>query len=304
MKIILIGSSAQAPTHEERVYYQQYVDFFNKSAKNSTQTIEVFSALLDDLFIQVGEGTFTIFDTRNKLNLSDYSCIFFRGGSFKASMDIVVTIDEYARKNSIPTINNYANFRDSSKLLQAANFESIGVPVAQTLLVNTALFEHISTVSDWEFPCIMKARYGSHGNDNYLVKSIDEVREIAAKNSDKGFVLQRFIENEGDFRILIIGNESLIIGRSAQEGTHLNNTSQGGVATFVENTEIPGEVLSDARKVTQFYGMTIAGVDVLQSKQTGKYYFLEVNSQPQLMTGAFVDKKSQMIGKLFDTLNN
>lgn len=304
MKVIIIGSSIDVPTPKEQEYYQQYVDFFAKSAQNSTKSVEVFSALLEDLFIQVGEGIFSIFDTRNQLNLSEYACIFFRGSNFKASMDVVVTINEYAKKHGIPTVNSYANFRDSSKLLQASNFESIGVPVAQTLLVNTALFEHFDTLENWKFPCIMKARYGSHGDDNYLVKNLNEVREISVQSSDKGFVLQRFIENDGDFRILLVGDEALVIGRSAQEGSHLNNTSQGGAATLIDSTSVPEAVLNDARKITQFYGMTIAGVDVLQSKESGEYFFLEVNSQPQLMTGAFVDKKEQMLGKLFDTLRD
>jgi D-alanine-D-alanine ligase-like ATP-grasp enzyme len=63
-------------------------------------------------------------------------------------------------------------------------------------------------------------------------------------------------------------------------------------------------VLQDARKITAFYKMTIAGVDALQSKETGEFYFLEVNAQPQLMTGAFTDKKAEMIGKLFDDLRD
>jgi glutathione synthase/RimK-type ligase-like ATP-grasp enzyme len=304
VKVIIIGNSAATPTEKERAYYQQYVDFFQQSASHSSESVDVRTALFDDLFIEVGEDSFVITDTQSDLELSKYNAIFLRGDKFRASMDIIATINAYAEAHGIFTINTYENIRDSSKLLQAVNFEQIGVPVARTLLVNSALFAKFSSGYAWSFPCIMKARHGSHGNDNYLVNSIDEVREIAERDAAKGFVLQRFVENDGDYRILMIGGETLVIGRNAQEGTHLNNTSQGGSASLVENDSLPEKVLQDARKITAFYKMTIAGVDALQSKETGEFYFLEVNAQPQLMTGAFTDKKAEMIGKLFDDLRD
>lgn len=304
MKVALFGNSAAKPTEQERAYYQQYVDFFQKGASITENDAEIYTALFDDLFIEVGEHSFTIFDTRNDIDVSTYDAIFFRGDKFRASMDIVATINAYAQKHGIATINTYDIVRDPSKLLQAVNFERIGAPVARTLLVNSSLYARFETGVDWAFPCIMKARYGSHGNDNYLVSTLDEVREIAERDASKGFVLQRFIENDGDYRILIIGNETLVIGRSAQEGTHLNNTSQGGAASLVEVETLPDTVLEDARKILQFYQMTIAGVDVLQSKSSGEYYFLEVNAQPQLMTGAFIEKKAEMVGKLLGDLRD
>jgi glutathione synthase/RimK-type ligase-like ATP-grasp enzyme len=93
---------------------------------------------------------------------------------------------------------------------------------------------------------------------------------------------------------LIIGNDDpLVIKRTAAEGTHLNNTSQGGSAELM--AELPEEVISFAKKIASELKMTIAGVDALQNKDTSEYFFLEVNSQPQLVTGAFVPEKIERL---------
>jgi D-alanine-D-alanine ligase-like ATP-grasp enzyme len=48
--------------------------------------------------------------------------------------------------------------------------------------------------------------------------------------------------------------------------------------------------------------MTFAGVDVMQNKETGKYYFLEVNMQPQLTTGALLKEKQALLVDFFSGL--
>ena len=301
MKAIIIGSSDGTPNAKELAYYQEYREFFSQSAKKSLGDITIHSTFLDDLFIEVGEGSFTVFDTRSNLDLSAFDVIFFRG-KFRSSMDVVATVNEYATQHGVYTVNTYRDVRDSSKLLQAVHFETLHVPVARTLLVSSGLFAKQELLDAWRFPCIMKASHGAHGNDNYLVHSFAQVQEIAKKDSTKRFVLQRFIENDGDFRILLVGDEVLVIGRAGGEGTHLNNTSQGGAASLVEANKLPQAVLDQAHSIARFFKMTIAGVDVLQSKKTGEYFFLEVNAQPQLMTGAFVDMKLQLVAKLFNSL--
>lgn len=302
MKVLIIGGTKDTPGQKEREYYQRYLDFFTRSARMTTEKVTIATTLIDDLIIQVGDGTMSIYDTSNQCELTDYNVFFFRGDRFRTYIDALSTINMYANYHNITMINDYSNVRDSSKLLQAIHFETINIPIVKTLNVNTALMNNINHVNDWKFPCIMKAKHGSHGNDNYLVNSIDEVREISKRQSDKSFVLQRFVPNDGDYRILIIGDQTIVIGRSAQEGTHLNNTSKGGLAAEVAIDSLPKEVIEQAHAIAQHFKMTIAGVDVLQDKNTGEFYFLEVNDQPQLISGAFIDTKNHLLGTLLKQL--
>lgn len=304
MNILIVGSSQGASTADEREYYEKYVTFFTESAATVGGETQVYTALFDDLLIDVGDGNFSIVDVKNGQALDAYDVFFLRGNKFRAYMDIIGTISTYAKQHSIPVVNEIETGRVASKLLQAVNFEQLGLPVARTLCVNAALIEHFDKVERWIFPCIMKARFGSHGNNNHVVSSLDEVRSIVQKDLKIGYVLQRNITNDGDYRILLIGNEELIIKRSAAAGSHLNNTSQGALASLVDPKLLPGGLLKEAHTIADYYHLAIAGVDAIQSIETGAYYFLEVNAQPQLMTGAFLDAKKQMVGVLLQQLRN
>lgn len=300
MKILLIGNRETAEDPE--AYYGEYQAFFQQAADSSEGSHEVRYTLFEDLIISVGDGIFTIFDTRHGAGIEDYELVIIRGKGLRNYFDIVKAVSTFANLHGVKIINDYSTFRDSSKLMQAVVFYELNIPVAKTVFVTKALLEEKAPLG-FEYPCIMKAVFGAHGNDNYLIKDIAEAREIAAKDSQLKFVMQRFVPNDRDYRLLVTGDDVLTIGREAVEGSHLNNTSQGGSAQLVATGEVPEKVLDDARRVTKHLNMTFSGVDVLADKNTGDFYFLEVNSQPQLMSGAYIDKKIIAIGKYLDTLS-
>ena len=302
MKLLILGNTNGGPTERNRQYYQEYVDFFVASAKTVDDSTVVRATLVDDLVISVGDGAFSIIDTLHGVDIAEYDVIFIRGDQLRKYMGTIVSVNEYAVMHGIEVINDYANARDSSKLLQAVRFEKLDIPVARTLLVTGGLLKNMPT--DWKFPCIMKETHGSHGDDNHLVQNVEEVVRIAAETPEKSFVLQRFIPNDGDFRVLIIGSEVMVIGRRAVEGSHLNNTSKGGDAVILPTDSLPEKIIADAKKIMHELHMTIAGVDVLMDKETGDYYFLEVNAQPQLMSGAAIAEKRSMMGRMLDSLHN
>jgi glutathione synthase/RimK-type ligase-like ATP-grasp enzyme len=297
MKALIIGASKKVTDNGVRSYYEGYVDFFKRSAATAHLDAVIETCLMDDLIISVGDGSFSIYDTHNQQDLTGYDVFILRGDNFRRHMDVIGTINEFAKENDIPIINEYNDVKDSSKLLQAVQFHKLSIPVARTLYVNPGLLAAASTL-EWEFPCVMKAVHGSHGNYNYVVHSFDDVRSHLGEDPENRFVLQRFIPNDGDYRVLIIGDEVLVIGRSAVGDSHLNNTSQGGEAVLIPVGELPAHVVEDSRKIMKYSGMTIAGVDVIVNKNTGEYSFLEVNAQPQLQTGAFIDQKEILMGKL------
>ena len=300
MHILLIGNKETAPDTDS--YYGEYAAFFQGALDAaSSGAHEISYVLIDELYIQVGDSDFIIHDTKHDKDIASYDAVLIRAKGLRNYFDVVKTISVYARQKALPVINDYSGFRDSSKLAQAVQFFMLDIPVATTIYANRAVLSGTYGLP-FTFPCIMKATFGAHGNDNYLVESIEEARNIAAKDPKIQFVLQRFVPNDGDFRILLAGNEVLIIKRLAQGESHLNNTSQGGSASLVDLDTVPTHVITDSRKIAAELGMTIAGVDVLADKNTGEFFFLEVNSQPQLMSGAFVPEKITTVGRYFAAL--
>ena len=294
MRVLIIGNSETTTNSDD--YFGRYAAFFREAAAGAGEQVDVQYTLFDDLYIAVGDGAFDVYDTRNDCELREYQVIFLRGAGFRQYYDVIKTISVYAQRHGVQSVNDYSSFRDSSKLTQAVQFYAQDMPIAQTVYVTEAVLAGKRALT-FDFPCILKATFGSHGNDNYLVNSMEEVRDIVARSKPKKFVLQRFVPNERDYRILIIGDEMAVIERTAAGDSHLNNTSQGASANLVPIDTLPPEIIAASRKIAQALQLSTAGVDALADKNTGKFYFLEVNAQPQLMTGAFLDVKSQMIGR-------
>jgi glutathione synthase/RimK-type ligase-like ATP-grasp enzyme len=300
MNILLIGTSGTSS--EPDAYYSQYKDFFDRSLKSAGDDVStVVFTLIDDLFIAIGDSTFTLADLKSGKDLKEFDAILIRAKGLRNYFDVVKAVSTYAKLHSVAVINDYSDFRDSSKLTQAVQFFLADIPVATCVFASKGVLEEKMPLP-FGFPCVMKANFGAHGNDNYLVKSIDEARGVALNNPGKNFVLQRFVPNDGDYRILVAGDETLVIRRKAVGDSHLNNTSQGGVAELVNVADLPTDVIRDARKIADILSMKIAGVDALADSNTGEFYFLEVNSQPQLMSGVFMDEKVEVIGRYLMSL--
>ncbi len=299
MRVLLIGNIETSPTGE--AYFGQYIDFLHEAVASTGEAIEVEFTLFSDLYIGVGDGTFTIFDTRSGRHVHESDVVLLRGARYRQYYDVVKAISVYGREHGMVVINDYGAVRDSSKLTQAVQFHELGLPVAYSVYANEAVLEGRRPLGI-EFPCIMKATFASHGDDNHLILSLEEAAAIQSRSPQKKFVLQRFVPNDGDFRLLIIEDEVAIIHRASAEGSHLNNTSRGGTAGLRELDTVPAAIIDGAKRLMKHLSMTIAGADVLADKHTGEFYFLELNAQPQLMTGAYTELKAEMLGKYFKRL--
>lgn len=302
MKILLVG-----PTNKKDPNGNDLLEAYEKIIKASTQEIsdkiEVSSTLLDEILIDVTTDELKVYDSRNHRDVSDFDLLLFRGGGIGRLIDVMGAITLYAQQHGIKMINEYSVVRDPSKLLQNVHFHFSGLKIPRTLYVNRGLFEHTDWAR-WEFPSVMKLTNGSLGQENFIVKNWDEVHEIYNRNLANRFILQEFIPNDGDYRLLLAGKRVLAFKRTSSGDSHLNNTSSGGTAKLVDLSEIPEAVIEQSHRISRQYGMTISGVDVMQSNKTGEFYFLEVNIQPQLNTGALLDEKQALIGELLKDLAN
>ena len=165
---------------------------------------------------------------------------------------------------------------------------------------NETLSEALAT-QPFGYPVIIKHNEGIKGQDNYLARHIKEAQALL-KQFKQGFVLQPFIANDGELRVLRYGKQldPLVFKKQAVGGTHLNNTSQGGAVTLVPVREVKKTTLEQALQAAELMGRDIAGVDVLLGKD-GVQYILEVNTTPSIATGAFTDEKRQLYDQFFMT---
>lgn len=152
-------------------------------------------------------------------------------------------------------------------------------------------FKNIENVHD--YPFIAKAIATSRGKSNYLVENVGDL--IMVKQSDERFIIQDFLPNDHDLRIICFSGKPSLVMRRARHpgaGTHLNNTSQGGQATWIEINDIDPQLLTFAEKIGTITQRELAGIDLIPdvSSKSG-YSCLEVNPVPQLTSGTDSNKK-------------
>lgn len=177
-----------------------------------------------------------------------------------------------------------------------------GLPLPNTYIVRNKHLLKATKKAEfpYSFPFIMKGAGASKGEANYLVRSAEDVKQAIAEFPNETFLLQQFIPNDFDYRIIILGGKpTLAILRSrANDMTHLNNTSQGADGKLIDISEISEEILTASIKAAKAVGREeFAGVDVIVNNQTGAFYILEVNKTPQIETGTNVEPKIEALTK-------
>lgn len=201
----------------------------------------------------------------------------------------------YCRKNQIVMLDDSFSNTDG-KLYSLWRFWEQGIPVAKTAFGSIDFL--IQKLADFGGTGVLKSVQGTKGKDNYLVHSEEELRGIIAKNQDINFILQEFIENDGDYRIIVTNfKPKLAIFRSSKGNDFRNNTSVGGEAKLISLNKVDKKILKLAVASAKALNIRIAGADILPSK-TGEYTVLEVNRTPQLVTGAFPKEKQRVIKEL------
>lgn len=150
---------------------------------------------------------------------------------------------------------------------------------------------------------VLKDNKGSKGRLNFVVFSPEQLQLIIDENPGIFFVLQEYIPNKGDLRVLVLDEvASLVIRRTGNGSSHLNNTSQGGVAEIVSLNDIEPDILRIAERAAKLLKLQVAGVDVMYDERTNEPYLLEVNNAPQISSGSFIDEKADLYANMIQSM--
>ena len=132
-----------------------------------------------------------------------------------------------------------------------------------------------------KFPFIKKPNLGAKGEGIKLIANEQDLNNLKDEEI-KISVFQNFIENDGDYRVLVIGGRPIgAIKRIGKEGSFINNVSMGGTAVEVVDGKLKTELFKIATQVVAIFNLGFCGVDVIQDENTGELYFLELNTVPQ-----------------------
>lgn len=264
--------------------------------------IKAAPALLENLVFFIDGTTSGVIDGESGRSLRDYDSVYFRYWGQAPSNAMAAA--RFCNMNNIPFVDNEVLRKGSqNKVTQYMLLHEAKVPIPKTLIGPSAYMLANYTRHGFTFPLILKSVIGTRGQDNYLVRSAEAMQKIFADNPDVAFVMQSFIPNEGDYRVLVMGGQvTMVIERKATGDTHLNNTSQGGMAKIVPSAMLPKRVLDLCVHAAQAFNRDIAGVDMIKALDDDSYYCLEVNRSPQIDHASFEREKAVLLAQYLATL--
>ncbi len=187
---------------------------------------------------------------------------------------------EKLREVGVAIINASAlqNTLLSNKIHQAVRAQKIGVLVPETLIGRGRSYSTI--VERLGLPFILKAAEGIQGKKVFLITSETEYQEHI-DDLDGDILMQKFIPNEGDFRVFVVGGQvRAIFQRIPKPGDFRANISQGGSGRPVPAGELYDALSQIAVAITKAQQLDIAGIDIMQSTATGELFFIEANVNP------------------------
>lgn len=302
MKKVLLIARAKTPRTK-----QLAESFADRIRELVADDISVASCEISELAFEVSPEAVAIYHPQKKFDVRDFDLVVIRHiGSYAVEAHAITL---YCNHFGIKYTDTYLNRplldnKLSTEFLLWVN----GIKCWPRTLYGPAdeLAARFLELGD---KAVLKDNEGSKGRLNFVVHSADEIRAITAEYSDKHFLLQEFIPNDSDLRVLVLnGKPVLVIRRTSGGATHLNNTSQGGRAELLPLESVDPRILDVSVKAARLAKLEVAGVDIVIDKQTGEFSLLEVNNAPQISSGSFTSEKAvayaEMLRELLKEAND
>jgi len=254
--------------------------------------VEVTMGDMSQLSLELSAHDSKVYDQEAGWSLGDFDLVVFR--FIRREHAVAGACALFLQRHNIPYIDTQIKALPYSKFIAQAIRQNDGMTGIPSFYAKPAIVRRtiVEDTLPFAYPVIIKDNNGRKGRLNFIAYNKDEALKILDENEEVEFILQAFIPNEGDYRILVIGGEpKLAIYRQAAGESHLNNTSQGGSSQVVPVESIAENVMADVVRAAKLENLQIAGVDLMFDSVTGQHYILEVNSSPQLATGAVTDLK-------------
>lgn len=298
-KIALLRKGGRQSDTEQASAYLEYL----RSHVDGTEIVEI---MYDNLVFSVVDREAHVKDVVSGYDLADFDFVYAK--SWRRYDEVLHAIGMYLSKKQVAMAPSaFMDIFAHSKLTQAFAFWSAEIPTPDTFF--TPRGTHIEAVVGFAQDAsgqkvVVKAIDGGQGSDNYVVESPEAARAIITQAPSLEFIVQRFIPNECDYRLIVLGGEVKLIikrQRAANSGSHLNNTSQGAAATVVAIEDFEREYLEIAEKTAKVLKREVVGIDLLISDD-GSPRVLEINDGLQIASGSAIEQKFAIMAEFLNNI--
>ena len=228
-------------------------------------------------------------------NIKDFDGWYFR--AVGTELEWSKLLQFYARKHSIPVVDDYLLSEGPLRRFKSVmswQLLDAGIKYPKSSFVES-LNDLENELKNWEFPLIVKmSKGGRHGMGTFFLREFGDFKDLGEKLVSRvetteaegkkgiglrGFLIQEYIANDGDFRVMTVGYKCIGgFKRMPKVEKLVLNQSEG---SSVGLSEVPVNVVKVAEEAARVLGVEIAGTDLVISNKTGEVYLIEVNEAPQ-----------------------
>jgi glutathione synthase/RimK-type ligase-like ATP-grasp enzyme len=182
------------------------IDLIGNHLEKSATPFVVSSFEDVEVYIETNNTTIDI-DGRS---LNDFNAIFVRkvGSYYNAAFILAF----YAKQHSIEFVDDFRNkTRNRTKLVQMILLSSKGISIPKTYFSPNYDNAHLTNAIEFlQFPIVVKQCGTSKGKGVALAKThkelLEKIQFFQSETSGKTIILQEFIPNTFEYRVLVTGN--------------------------------------------------------------------------------------------------
>lgn len=218
-------------------------------------------------------------------DLKDFSFIFI--GIVTKYPNYYTALEKYIYKYKIPSFKYGYSPEETSKIYQNTIMGIKDIPQIPTIIAKCSSINSSDLIKDLNLPVVTKITDGSKGKGVEIQKTKMDLEKYLRKNKEKTIIFQKFIENDGDYRLFFIRNDFIycIVRKTKDENKEFrNNYSLGG--TVEKFDSLPKKAMDIAKKAVKTMGFDVSGLDLIKDRNSDNWYILEINSSPQFAATA------------------
>lgn len=208
---------------------------------------------------------------------------------------------KHLETKKVPFIDRYhAVTGVRNKLIQMFLLATNGISIPKTYYTPVYDAKKIKNAARFlQFPVVVKFTYMERGEGVFLAKDAKKLRQILEKNKEQEIILQEFLDNDFDYRILVLGHKTHLgeTRTRTDKKEFRNNACQGATEEFFPADEVTDDMKKISEHSSRIMNIQVCGVDIIKSRE-GKLYVIEVNFSP----GFTLDEKMDELNQAADYL--
>jgi RimK family alpha-L-glutamate ligase len=212
---------------------------------------------------------------------SKHSSIYFR--IVEKYKNASYIFSKYLETKKIPFIDQYhTSTRERNKLIQMFLLAINGVSIPKTYYTPVYDAKKARNAARFlRFPIVVKLTNKERGEGVFLARDMKGLARILEKNKEQEIILQEFLDNDFDYRIVVLGHKTQLGETRTRtcKNEFRNNACKGGVEKFFPAKEVSCDLRKISEQSSRIMNIQVCGADIIRSRK-GKLYVIEVNFSP------------------------